>query len=238
MHKQLRTISMLALSSALSIQPALALDAKYKQDLTALSTIGVATAAAGPIGFLVGALGGGWLAQQVADADQLDDANAQLAALNETLSQTQTELASQSRALDAARIQQQQYARMALDQLQLELLFRTGDRQLTKAGMNRLAMLATFLHNNPDVFVRIEGFADPRGGASANMALSRARADQVALALVATGVPQQRLSVVAHGEDLSEVTLGDVDGYALERRVSIQLLRSNTDEALAGVAVR
>lgn len=238
MHKHLRTISMLALSSALLTQPALALDTKHKQDLTALSTIGVATAAAGPIGFLVGALGGGWLAQQVADADQLDDASAQLATLKETLSQTQTELATQSHALDAARAQQQQYARMALDQLQLELLFRTADSQLTEAGQNRLALLATFLANNPDLSVLIEGFADPRGAEAANLALSKARAEQVAKALTETGVARERLSVVAHGETLSAVQAGDVDGYALERRVSIQLLRTGTNDAFAGVFVR
>ena len=238
MHNNRRVISILALSGALLTQPAFALESKHKQELTAVGTIAVATAAAGPVGFLVGALGGGWLAQQVAAAEELDDAKAELTALNQTLMRTQTELAEQTRALDAARSQQQQYARMALDQLQLELLFRTGDSQLTKAGQSRLAMLATFLAHNPDLSVQIEGFADPRGGEGANLALSKARAEQVAKLLTQTGVASDRLTVVAHGESLSAAQEGDVDGYALERRVSIQLMRTGANDALAEVAIR
>ena len=65
---------------------------------------------------------------------------------------------------------------MALDQLQLEMLFKTGDSSLTPGGIDRLGLLAAFLEKNLDLDIVIAGFSDPRGNSAANLALSKARA--------------------------------------------------------------
>ena len=139
------------------------------------------------------------------------------------LSTTEQELARVESGLDDALREQAQFARLALEQLQLEMLFRTNDSQLTEAGQERLALLATFLQRNPDLTVRIAGYADPRGDVDANMALSRARAQRVAEQLILAGVQGSRLTVTAHGESQSLAAEGDTEGYALERRVHIVL---------------
>lgn len=53
MKNYLAATSALTLSTLLAAQPAAALETSTKQDLTALTTIVVATAAAGPIGFVL-----------------------------------------------------------------------------------------------------------------------------------------------------------------------------------------
>jgi len=126
---------------------------------------------------------------------------------------------------------------MALDQLQLEMLFKTGDSALTLGGIDRLNMLATFLAKNPDVDVEITGYADPRGGSQANMALSKARAQTVADQLSAQGINTSRLRVAALGESASLADEGDHDAYALERRVQIALQQRGSGSHLASVAL-
>ena len=52
-----------------------------------------------------------------------------------------------------------------------------------------------------------------------------ASAQAVASALVDAAVPVDRVSVHGHGEGQSRAAEGDLDGYALERRVRIELRR-------------
>lgn len=218
------------LAGLLAAQPASAIETDTKQELTALTTIAVATAAAGPVGFVLGSVGAGWLVNEVGQADALETTEAELAVVRtelvdtqRRLSSTEQELAKVESGLDDALREQAQFARLALEQLQLEMLFRTNDSQLTQAGQERLALLATFLQRNPDLTVRIAGYADPRGDVDANMALSRARAQRVAEQLMLAGVQGGRLTVTAHGESQSLAVEGDTEGYALERRVHIVL---------------
>ncbi len=228
-------ISVLSIVSLLAVPSASAMETQTKQDLTALGTIAVATAAAGPVGFLVGAVGGKWLAGQVetaashdAMALSLEDTNKQLAAANEALTTVQSQL-------DASRQEQRRFARMALEQLQLEMLFKTGESAVTDKGRERLALLATFLKRNKDLEVTVSGFADPRGDAAANLALSKARAEQVVTQLASVGVPRSRMRVLAHGESHSSALAGDLDAYALERVVSIELTQDDTQRSVAAV---
>ena len=45
-----------AVLAALATQPAQAIESETRQDLTAITTIAVATAAAGPVGFVLGSV--------------------------------------------------------------------------------------------------------------------------------------------------------------------------------------
>ena len=71
MKNYLAATSAFTLSALLVVQPASAIETSTKQDLTALTTIAVATAAAGPVGFILGGIGAGWMVDQVAAADEL-----------------------------------------------------------------------------------------------------------------------------------------------------------------------
>jgi outer membrane protein OmpA-like peptidoglycan-associated protein len=214
-----------------------AMETQTKQELTAIGAVAVATAAAGPVGLVAGIFGGSWLASKVKDADDYVVAAAELQEVETALAAANLELESLELELAGARESQQRFARMALDQLQLEMLFKTGDSALTSGGIDRLNMLATFLAKNPDVDVEITGYADPRGGSQANMALSKARAQRVADQLSAQGIQTSRLQVSALGESESLADEGDHDAYALERRVHIALQQRNDGSHLASVSL-
>ena len=231
-------ITAMSIAILLTQEQAQASEPHFKQDLTVIGTIAVATAAAGPIGFAIGAISGGWLGQQVAAADDRDRIAAELADTELRLSTSQRHLATTKHQLQALHEEQDKFARMALDQLQLEMLFTTGASELTQGGEQRLGLLATFLKRNAELHVRIEGYADPRGGEQANLVLSKARAERVATALSATGIARDRMSIVAHGESESIATPGDQDHYALERRVKIELLRTGDEQRVAGIELR
>jgi outer membrane protein OmpA-like peptidoglycan-associated protein len=105
-------------------------------------------------GALAGMAAGGWLSEEVKEADKLESVEDRLAQANSRVEQL-------SQQLVQAELSTQQFAQIALDQLQLELLFRTGDSQLTPSGEKRVAYLAGFLLNNPDLNIRLDGYADP-----------------------------------------------------------------------------
>jgi outer membrane protein OmpA-like peptidoglycan-associated protein len=86
---------------------------------------------------------------------------------------------------------------------------------------HEIETLAAVLAKSPALTVRLDGYADPRGSAEANLKLSQARADAVRDLLLAAGVPEQALEVNAYGN--SQSIAQDRDGYALERRVRLTL---------------
>ena len=108
--------------STFAIQtPAHALDSEHQQNMTALGAIALGTAAAGPVGFVLGAVGGGWLAQKVAAADDLTRVSAVLAATESRLEISQQQVAShETHPAASTKRSRSDFARMALDQLQLD----------------------------------------------------------------------------------------------------------------------
>lgn len=181
---------------------------------------------AGPLGMVVAAASGVWLDQQVEKAGQLNEIKADLVAAT-----TRIDLLNQR--LVAAGNASQQLTQIALEQLQLEMLFKTGKSQLTSTGKQRLLMLADFMRENPTLAIRLDGYADPRGDNNHNQLLSAERVAAVAEQLLLAGINQNRISTYAHGASLSEAQQGDMDGYALERVVRIQLSQAQPSNAVA-----
>src|SRR6266513_1304499 len=70
---------------------------------------------------------------------------------------------------------------------------------------------------------RIAGYADPRGSDAYNDELSLRRAQAVAAVLMSAGVPGERILIEAHGKTESTSAAGDLDAYALERRVTVRV---------------
>lgn len=202
--------------------------------------------AAGPVGAVVGAGIGTWLGNRVHRAGEAAKAEAQLAALKSDKAQLQTETAllqsaksdleETNRALTARLDQLAHSVEMAqeakdnaareeaakvLDGLQGDVLFRTGSAEIPPETAQGVQTLAGVLSKSPALSVRLDGYADPRGTAEANMKLSEARANAVRDLFIAAGVSEQSLEVNAYGK--SESVAEDSDGYALERRVRLTL---------------
>jgi outer membrane protein OmpA-like peptidoglycan-associated protein len=204
--------------------------------------------AAGPVGAVVGAGLGTWLGNRVHRAGEAGKAEAQVAQL-QTMSQgletEKTALLTEKSALIAqqanlAAANQSLAAKLdemsakaetvratpddasdVLDGLQGDVLFRTGSAEITPDIAHQIQVIAQAVTKSPSLKVRLDGYADPRGGAEINMKLSQDRANAVRDLLLAAGVAGDALEVNAYGKTQSVAS--DSDGYALERRVRLTL---------------
>lgn len=180
-------------------------------------------AVGGPVGFIAGALGGAWLGEQIEQAEEAD-------MLASQLTDSRTELGNLARQLDDARLSANDANELAADSLQFQLLFTTGDDQLQEGQLRQVAALADFLNRHPQLQIQLEGRADPRGSDGYNNVLSDQRALSVQRALETHGVDSSRISRRALGASQSSAPRGDVDAYAMERRVDIHF---NLSESVA-----
>jgi outer membrane protein OmpA-like peptidoglycan-associated protein len=131
------------------------------------------------------------------------------------------------------RIAELERARRSSLGIETEILFRTGASAIEPESDSRLDRLARTLTENPDLKIRLDGHTDPRGESSSNLELSGDRVGSVREALTARGIAADRIESHAHGASRSEAATGDLDAYALERRVRIRL---QADDAEARVA--
>ena len=204
--------------------------------------------AAGPIGAVVGAGLGTWLGNRVHRAGEAGKAEAQVAKLQTDTQSLQTEktaLLSEKSALitqqaNLAAVNQSLSAKLdamsskaeavrstpegaseVLDGLQGDVLFRTGSAEITPDIAHQIQVIAQAVAKSPALKVRLDGYADPRGGDELNMKLSQDRANAVRDLLLAAGVGEEVLEVNAYGRTQSVAS--DSDGYALERRVRLTL---------------
>jgi outer membrane protein OmpA-like peptidoglycan-associated protein len=197
--------------------------------------------AAGPIGAVVGAGLGTWLGNRVHRAGDAKKAEAQVAALEGDKSEWQGEksallteksrLAESNLSLNAKlddlsqKVSTAQTAKddasEVLDGLQGDVLFRTGSAEITPDIAHQIQVLAQAVAKSPELKIRVDGYADPRGTVDTNMKLSQDRANAVRDLLLASGVDEEVLEVNAYGK--SQSTAADSDGYALERRVRLTL---------------
>jgi len=105
------------------------------------------------------------------------------------------------------------------------LLFETAKSELLPISREILSVVAEVLREFPEVRVRVEGHADPRGRADANLALSRRRAEAVRDYLVTTGgLGAQRVEAVGYGQERPVIAGSSPTALALNRRVQIRVL--------------
>ena len=93
------------------------------------------------------------------------------------------------------------------------------DQATIRSGEHaKLNEVATFLKNNPDAAVRIEGNCDERGTEEYNRSLGERRALAAREALVAMGIAADRVDTVSFGEDKPAETGHNEAAYAKNRR--------------------
>lgn len=195
---------------------------------------GAATGAliAGPPGLVLGSAIGGFIGERMGRANTASDLETELSIANSDLDLLRASLEHAERELGVVRadladrdqrITELERSRQVAMALETDVLFRTGSSGLEPAGDSRVESLARVMRENPDLTIRLDGYADPRGTEDFNMDLSRDRTSAVRDALVARGVPQERIETHAHGDQEAGSADGDLDAYALDRRVRARL---------------
>jgi outer membrane protein OmpA-like peptidoglycan-associated protein len=217
--------------------------APKEETIGVVSGLVVGAAAGGPIGAIVGAAVGALIGdryhvqkENVALLEErLRDSDQTLAATAAELKSSKEQLVANKEQIAALteEIRSQPLPPSVQKTLRGEIMFRTNDATLTDDTSAYLGELAQLLTAAPAIVVKVEGYADPRGTEGENLALSGKRAASVREALLAGGIAEDRIMMVAHGEDGSGSQEGDVDGYALDRRVVITIGTADSQVALS-----
>jgi outer membrane protein OmpA-like peptidoglycan-associated protein len=169
--------------------------------------------AAGPIGFIAGALGGAFLADQSRQANNAELALQRASEEHNQLRQALNEQEGEIRQLEG----------LAAERMTFQVLFASGADTLNDLDRQRIKVLADHLQDNPELVVSLDGHADPRGTDEYNNVLSQERAKAVKQALEELGIPAERISHQGHGNRFSSATKGDEEAYQQERRVDITI---------------
>ena len=197
-----------------------------QSNLGGLTGLALGAAAGGPIGAVVG------LTVGVVAGDHYHRQQQSAAAVRSSLETSETERAQLTQSvtrLDVSLAEAQaQQVRLGqtlqrTDQIGLDVGFRTNEDVIPEQAMSPLLKIGALAADMPETVLRVAGYADPRGSEEYNAALSLRRAQAVAALLTGAGVPAGRIIIEAHGKSESQSAAGDVDGYALERRVSVRL---------------
>jgi len=104
-----------------------------------------------------------------------------------------------------------------------DVLFEFNRADIKTTGHGELRKLAEFLKKHPDRQVLIEGHTDDIGSNAYNENLSRRRAEAVAHALSALGVPSPRVTAVGYGESYPVASNSSDTNRALNRRVEVYI---------------
>jgi outer membrane protein OmpA-like peptidoglycan-associated protein len=234
-RKKYRSTIALAVVAGLATLPALACadsapqDNGKAEDIGIVSGLAIGAAAGGPVGAVIGAAAGGLLGdrwhreKQTARelSSDLGDSEAERSRLTASVTDL-TDSLKESRSHGA----QLEQTVAAADEVGMDLSFRTDDSAIRVPDLPPLLKLGALAAAMPEARIRVAGYADPRGPADYNEALSAHRAAAVAAALESAGLPRERLIVEAHGSGESMSAAGDLDAYALDRRVMVRLERT------------
>lgn len=230
-----RKIVLFGLLASVFTAPAFA-DGASKEESAGVGTGAVIGGAlGGPLGVIIGAAIGGKLGDEFHRKNEavdslsasLDDASGSVDALQRDINLLNGEI----QAMDGELMEAREMAKpevLALLQagIEMDLLFRTDEYVLSRSTGGRLGQLAATIAGNPDIQIRLDGFADERGDETYNQELSVRRVEHVRDLLVSYGIPSENITVSAHGE--SPAVDATVDSYALERRVSLTLYMGDT----------
>jgi outer membrane protein OmpA-like peptidoglycan-associated protein len=115
------------------------------------------------------------------------------------------------------------------------VLFQFGKADLNEgAAAPYLDKIATLLKTKSTKQIAIEGHTDNVGSLPSNQAISLARAKNVSNALLARGVPQDRLQAEGFAFQRPVVSNSNEEGRALNRRVDIIILDEKVENITAG----
>jgi cytochrome c len=108
----------------------------------------------------------------------------------------------------------------SMDRLTFETGSATLDLALSSAQLDNLVAI---LNAYPTVQLKIGGYTDNVGDEAANMALSQARAEAVAVALQERGIPAERLNAEGYGSQHPVADNATEEGRAMNRRIDVRI---------------
>ena len=103
----------------------------------------------------------------------------------------------------------------------IDLYYATGSQVLTEESHANLERMAGALRSAPAVPVKVSGYTDDVGDATANLALSQRRAEAVTAMLVDRGVARERIISEGFGEEHPIADNATGKGRAANRRVTV-----------------
>ena len=102
-----------------------------------------------------------------------------------------------------------------------DILFDFDKSDVRSNETGKVSEIAGYLQQNPSVVVGIDGYADPRGSAKHNQALSQRRVNAIRDALVAAGVPAAKITTGAFGEMRLKCNVPTQECWQSDRRVEV-----------------
>jgi outer membrane protein OmpA-like peptidoglycan-associated protein len=102
-----------------------------------------------------------------------------------------------------------------------DVLFDTGQATLKPGAMESINRLATYLSQNPQTKVLVEGHTDSVGSDDYNISLSERRARAVATELESRGIPDSQIQTLGRGKDMPVASNSTPAGRQQNRRVEI-----------------
>lgn len=231
----IKKMFLLGLLACVASAPALA-EGTSKEEASGLGAgVVIGALAGGPIGAMIGGAIGAKIGIEFNERNEqvdslsasLDQSNGQINSLQQNISNLNAQIQSVDAKLQAARDKAKPEVLALLQAgIEMDLLFRTDEHVLADSTGGKLSQLAASVSADPEIQIRLDGFADERGDEGYNQQLSRQRVEFVRDQLVAAGIQPSRISVAAHGESPAQDE--SIDSYALERRVSLTLFVDTT----------
>ena len=102
-----------------------------------------------------------------------------------------------------------------------DILFDFDRSEIRPNEANKITDVAAYLQKNPAVQLGLDGFADPRGTNKYNLALSGRRVNAVREALVKAGVPREKITIAAFGEERPKCSEETEACWQRDRRVEV-----------------
>jgi peptidoglycan-associated lipoprotein len=105
-----------------------------------------------------------------------------------------------------------------LQQVGDRVFFAFDKSDITSEGRAVLERQAAFMKKYPSLTFTVEGHCDERGTREYNLALGERRATSVKKALVALGIPANRVATISYGKERPAVVGSNEAAYAQNRR--------------------
>lgn len=161
----------------------------------------------GPVGAVIGAMVGGIMGTAVGQEDYIASQTARLSEQQKTIVALNERNAELEPVLNSYQEMQHEMASLRETQqkhdmaLAMNVHFRTGSAVIEPHFQAQLDEIAELMKQSPEINWELSGYADRRGGAERNQALSEERATAVRDYLESRGANPLQLVTIAYGEE-------------------------------------
>jgi outer membrane protein OmpA-like peptidoglycan-associated protein len=225
MKRTLAISTLVAASATVAVPNALAEEKSGGLKHFGASSLALASGVAigGPAGLVLGGIGAIVMGNQITETRR-----AHMAEKNQTRTEQDFRLTEAPLPLTESEPNLQQtraeiLKEFAQDGAQIHVYFHSGKDDLTPRDMEQINRLAEALREQPELHIKLIGFADARGTEGYNQVLSEYRTRNVKDYLVRAGVTAERIQRQAFGANFSALHYGDEGDYARDRYVAIEI---------------